>query len=147
MATTTHEGRCYCGDVQFGVAVTEERGVFGSAYCHCDSCRRAHAAPLYHVVFSQLQDFHVTAGSENIVEFQKTPGRIIRAFCSRCGTRVYNRFPKWRPGGNELRAWFPNLLTEGAQQPMPQAFRPKRTNRPEECVLETELLREFLSGV
>ena len=37
-------GRCYCGAVTFSVRTDAK--VHLGCYCHCESCRRAHAAPL-----------------------------------------------------------------------------------------------------
>ncbi len=149
MDATDHsfEGHCYCGGVGFVVTLPAgEKPVF-TAYCHCDSCRRAHAAPLYHVVAVRADAFAVTRGADLLNDFQKDGGRIVRAFCNRCGTRVLNRFSTWRPGGHEIIAWFPNLLGEGVQQPMPAILRPHNTANAGECVLDREFLARFLEGV
>lgn len=44
-----YHGQCYCGKVKF--LVRNDAYPTKAVYCHCESCRRAHAAPLYHVVY------------------------------------------------------------------------------------------------
>jgi hypothetical protein len=140
----TADGHCYCGAFRFTVAIPAgERPIF-AAYCHCDSCRRAHAAPLYHVVCVEDSHFQVTKGHEFINEFKKAGGSIVRAFVTCCGTRVLNRFPSWRPGGRTPLVFFPNLLTDGGQNPLPELLRPTKHNRGQECVLDREFLAAFL---
>ena len=46
------EGFCYCGAVTFSVRA--DATVVRAAFCHCESCRRAHAAPLYQINKNQL---------------------------------------------------------------------------------------------
>jgi hypothetical protein len=48
-------GHCYCGAIRFAVDIPEGDAPIFTAYCHCDSCRRAHAAPLYHVAWQALE--------------------------------------------------------------------------------------------
>ncbi len=137
-------GHCYCGAIQFAVTIPAgERPIF-TAYCHCDSCRRAHAAPLYHVACVDQSMFEITAGAEHLNEFTKPGGTITRAFCQLCGTRILNRFGAWKPGGRTPLAFFPNLLDEATQHDLPEALRPKKTNRPQECVLDVEMLQQQL---
>ncbi|MFT5435244.1 MAG: hypothetical protein ACI9OJ_005961, partial [Myxococcota bacterium] len=79
-------GHCYCGALQFKVRIPAGEQPIFSAYCHCDSCRRAHAAPLYHAVCVDADYFEVTSGAEHLEEFTKAGGRITRAFTRCCGT-------------------------------------------------------------
>ena len=75
-------------------------GALFSMYCHCDSCRRSHAAPLYRVVCIDEAEFSVTEGAELITEFQKPGARVRRCFCQRCGSKIFNVQPpaRSRPG-------------------------------------------------
>jgi hypothetical protein len=133
-------GHCYCGGVTYSVTIPQgDRPIFNT-YCHCDSCRRAHAAPLYHVVCVDESMFELTAGAELLTEFHKPGASLVRAFCSGCGTRVLNRFPGWKPGGRTPLAFFPNTLDEAHQHPLPDLLRSGDNNRPEECVLEAAVL-------
>lgn len=133
-------GHCYCGAVNYRVRIPAgERPLF-SAYCHCDSCRRAHAAPLYHIVAVVASAFEITEGAELIEEFHKPGARVTRAFCRRCGSKVRNRFPGWQPEGNEVVGFFPATLEEQAQYQLPAAMRAQQVNRPQECVLDWDQL-------
>lgn len=133
-------GHCYCGGVTFRVALPADRSPIFTAYCHCDSCRRAHAAPLYQVVCIDRECFQVTQGSERVTPFQKPGSHIVRSFCADCGTRVHNTFPGWTPGGRTPLVFFPGTLDAATQASLPERLRPTRHNEPETCVLDWPLL-------
>lgn len=76
---------CYCGKVTWETSGEKEAVVAG--FCHCASCRRAHAAPLYQSVYVPESTFRVTTGAELI---KSIGAPIERHFCSRCGTRTHN---------------------------------------------------------
>ena len=138
-------GRCYCGAITFSVHIPAGAKPIFTAYCHCDSCRRAHAAPLYHVACVEEGMFELTSGADSLNEFQKPGGTIVRAFCSVCGSRVLNRFPGWSPGGRVPLAFFPDLIDEADRRPLPAAFRPRKHNRPDDCVLDREMLERLFA--
>eukprot|EP00659_Diplonema_papillatum_P007849 gene7849-12062_t len=83
-------GACYCAKVKFvyDSAVPVTKAVF----CHCDSCRRAHGAPLYQVIYVPRDSgaFKITAGEEHIKRYRKPGAPLVRAFCTVCGSRVFN---------------------------------------------------------
>ena len=54
---------------------------FKAAFCHCESCRRAHSAPLYQVVYIPHAAFTVTKGASGITAFRKEGSNVTRAFC------------------------------------------------------------------
>jgi hypothetical protein len=137
-------GHCYCGGVTFKVDIPAGDSPIFTAYCHCDSCRRAHAAPLYHVVCVDEAMFTLTGGAELIQEFKRHGRTITRAFCGTCGSRILNRFGNWRPGGRVPLAWFPNLLDEATQHALPEVLRPQRNNQPDECVLDWGFLQRVV---
>lgn len=138
-------GHCYCGAIAYAVDLeADERPIF-TAYCHCDSCRRAHAAPLYHVVCVDQSQFRLTKGADQLVEFAK-PGKITRAFCGACGTRILNRFGSWKPGGRTPLAFFPNTLDEATTHALPDRFRAQKHNATDECVLDFEKLAELTAA-
>jgi hypothetical protein len=69
-------------------------GFFG----HCESCRRAHTAPLSAVVYIPSIDLKIVEGEEpeSLQAFCKDPPNgVIRSFCKLCGSRVCNT---WAPG-------------------------------------------------
>jgi len=86
----------------------------------------------------------LTSGAELLQDYTRPGATITRAFCSTCGTRILNRFPGWRPGGRVPVVFFPNLLDEATTHDMPEILRPTRHNRPEESVLDAELLQQVL---
>jgi hypothetical protein len=80
MASTT-EGGCLCGAVRF-VATGEP---VGTAWCHCDSCRRHSGAPVSVFVAFRRDAYTVTKGE--ITKFSSSAGRL-RGFCARCGSTL-----------------------------------------------------------
>mgnify|MGYP002634469084 CR=1 FL=1 len=138
-------GHCYCGAIQYAVAIGAGQAPIFTAYCHCGSCRRAHAAPLYHVVCVDDSMFSLISGEEHLVMFTKPGGTITRGFCDACGTRMLNRFGAWRPKGRVPVAFFPNTLDEAVQQDLPDLLRPRRMNRADECVLDLAFLRPLFA--
>ena len=136
-------GHCYCGTVSFEVSLAAGDAPIFTAYCHCDSCRRAHAAPLYHVVCVDQPAFRVTGGEDHLRGYTRPGGHIERVFCDVCGSKVLNRFGGWRPGGKTPIAFFPSLLDEATQHALPEAFRPHKHNHPGESVLDPDMLADF----
>ena len=78
-------GHCLCGGVRF-----EVDGELGPiVYCHCEMCRRA-TGTAFATSASVRGAFRLVAGAELVSEYQSSEGSY-RAFCSRCGSPVYNR--------------------------------------------------------
>lgn len=139
----TLRGHCYCSAIVFRVKIPAGSRPLFTAYCHCDSCRRAHAAPLYHVACIEESMFEIQEGAEHLQEYCKPGGRIVRAFCRQCGSKILNRFPQWRPGGRVPLAFFPDLLDDEDRRPLPELLRPQKHNCPDECVLDRAMLDEL----
>jgi hypothetical protein len=80
-------GRCLCGAVRIEL---EPPTLFAS-HCHCESCRRSHAAAF--VTWTGVVDsrFQLTAGEPEITRYESTPG-AFRCFCSRCGTVMFTYY-------------------------------------------------------
>jgi len=138
-------GRCYCGGLRYEVQIPVGKRPHFSGYCHCDSCRRAHAAPLYQVVIMEANWFEIVAGAELLKDFTRPGARITRAFCSACGTRIVNRFSRWRRSDGEPISFFPNTLDEPLTHPFPELLQPEEHNREQECVLDLMLLAKVES--
>lgn len=79
-------GHCLCGNVRYELAA--ELGPVVN--CHCRFCRRAHGAAFASTCMQSRDDLRFGSGNGDIEEFH-TPGVGFRAFCRRCGTRIYNR--------------------------------------------------------
>jgi hypothetical protein len=117
-------GNCYCESIKFEVRSDVEQTT--AVYCHCESCRRAHAAPLYQVVYVEEAAFRIIEGENLLKDFCKpsthVDGPIIRSFCSNCGSRICNRMPQKPQLGV---GFFPALLCEKDQHNLPEAFKAK----------------------
>ena len=85
---TIRSGRCLCG------AVTWDTGadVLWSGHCHCDSCRRATAAPMTSF-FGVPRDSVTWAGP--LATALTSGGAVQRQFCSRCGTQMTYQADIW----------------------------------------------------
>jgi hypothetical protein len=80
------QGRCLCSAVRY-----ELEGDLGVVVnCHCQFCRRAHGGPFVTISFVPTANLRFVEGAESICE-RHTPGVGYRAFCSHCGTSLYNR--------------------------------------------------------
>ncbi|MEM6928283.1 MAG: GFA family protein [Myxococcota bacterium] len=138
--STTLTGHCYCGGIRFEVTMPARGEAIFALYCHCDSCRRAHAAPLYQVATIDASWFRITEGAELLTEFQRPEASVVRAFCSSCGSKILNRFPGWRPDGRTPLAFFPDTLEEEQRRSLPAALLPTGHANAGECVLDFTLL-------
>jgi hypothetical protein len=85
-------GRCHCGAVRF-VAAFPTRFV---AHCHCESCRRAHAAAFVTWAGFRHEQVRVLQGAGELATHESSPG-TVRRFCRRCGTKLFFESAKW-PG-------------------------------------------------
>ena len=74
-------GGCLCGAVRF-VATGQP---MGTAWCHCQSCRKHSGAPVSVFVAFKRNAYTVTKGE--ITKFNSSPGRL-RGFCARCGSTL-----------------------------------------------------------
>ncbi len=81
---STMKGRCLCRTV----SITVLGPTMFASYCHCESCRLAHAAPFVAWTAVSIERFRVTAGEAAIVRYVSSPG-VERAFCGRCGTSLF----------------------------------------------------------
>lgn len=85
--STPIRGRCLCGAVRIAL---EPPTLFAS-HCHCESCRRAHAAAF--VTWTGVPDarFAVVQGEGEVVRFESSPG-AYRCFCCRCGSAMFTYY-------------------------------------------------------
>lgn len=83
-----YSGACFCGAVT--VEATGEP--VGMGYCHCASCRSWSGGPVNAFTLWQPDAVRVTAGSENIGTFAKTPVSE-RKYCLKCGGHLMTNHP------------------------------------------------------
>ena len=81
----THSGTCYCGEVR--VRVEGEPIVAG--YCHCNSCRKWHSAPINAWAAWRAED--VTIEGETVQSTFNSESQRIS--CAKCGGNVANGKP------------------------------------------------------
>ena len=79
-------GRCLCGAVRY----TLEGELPPLINCHCQFCRRVHGAAFVTVAFVPAAALRLSQGADAVRE-HATPGVGRRAFCDRCGTRLWAR--------------------------------------------------------
>ena len=65
----THKGECFCGAVQIEVSGKPE----AMGYCDCRSCRSWSGGPVNAFTLWKPDAVRITAGSEHVGMFQKTP--------------------------------------------------------------------------
>lgn len=90
MESSTYNGSCFCGAVQF--TVTGDPAAMG--YCHCDSCRKWSAGPVNAFTLWKPEALRVTRGAENIGTYNKTP-KSYRKWCKTCGGHLFTEHPHW----------------------------------------------------
>ena len=83
--TPSAEGGCLCGAVRYRL----HGEPLASSICHCQSCRRASAAPSVGWVTVNRANFMLLGASAR--EYESSPG-VTRSFCATCGTPLtYSR--------------------------------------------------------
>lgn len=133
------KGHCYCEGIQF--EVRSDLKPVTAAYCHCESCRRAHSAPMYQVVYLPEDAFKITSGEDLLKDFSKPSNIIIRSFCSNCGSRICNRLPDKPQLGV---GFFPSLLIEEQQHSLPASFQASYHFLSHEATMELHKLDDGL---
>lgn len=84
-------GRCLCGAIRYELTPPT---AFVS-HCHCETCRRAHAAPF--VTWTKVPSTRL-ALTGTLTAYESSPG-VTRSFCGRCGTQM--TFVADRPEGTK----------------------------------------------
>jgi hypothetical protein len=73
------EGGCLCGAIRYRVSGTP----LYTAICHCQSCRKASAAPSVAWQTYELHNFELLTGKPRT--YRSSPG-VQRTFCQNCGS-------------------------------------------------------------
>jgi len=74
-----HEGGCLCGAVRYAATAAPQV----SAICHCQTCRRAAAAPSVAWLTFGVEAFRWLRGEPRSF---RSSSAVVRTFCGRCGT-------------------------------------------------------------
>lgn len=82
------KGSCLCGAIEYEVSTLDMPIIF----CHCNSCRKAHAAPFVPTAGVVRENFRWLKGEEKLSSFESSPGKV-RHFCSVCGTHLVAERP------------------------------------------------------
>ena len=98
--TSTH-GHCLCESVRF-TATLPSKWV---AHCHCSLCRRAHGAAFVTWVGMDAGRVQIDDGAGSLQWFA-SPAGGERGFCSRCGSPMFFRAPRWPGELHVARALF-----------------------------------------
>jgi len=80
-------GRCLCGAVQIELTPPTEL----ASHCHCESCRRAHAAPLVTWTGLAASQLRFARGEDHLERYESSPG-TFRCFCRTCGTSMLSYY-------------------------------------------------------
>lgn len=101
-ATAVH-AQCLCGAIQLDAALPS----LWLSHCHCTRCRLAHGAAF--VTWVGLEESGCTLHDpQGALRWYRADTRAERGFCSRCGSTLFFRSPRW-PG--ELHVAVANIDT------------------------------------
>lgn len=81
MAESVYRGGCFCGAIRFEVSGP----LLYSAFCHCESCRRAAGAAYVPWATFGKEAFQLRKGE--LTTYRSSPG-VRRGHCARCGTSL-----------------------------------------------------------
>lgn len=84
-----HIGNCFCSAVEIEVSGSPE----AMGYCHCRSCRSWSGGPVNAFSLWKPGAVRVTAGSEHMATFAKTP-MSQRQYCRRCDGHLMTSHPR-----------------------------------------------------
>ncbi|NKB65790.1 MAG: GFA family protein [Candidatus Latescibacteria bacterium] len=80
-----YEGSCLCGQVKVRVTGPPTR----AGFCHCQTCRAWHAAPVNAFAAWPSKAVEVTQGEELLANYKSR--RSNRHWCRECGSGMLNR--------------------------------------------------------
>lgn len=104
----TPSGHCLCGAVRYKF---DADAVLWRAHCHCESCRRACAAPF--TTFFGVRDTAWRWSGTPPARYRSSAG-VERLFCARCGTQMAYRSARW-PG--EIHGYAATLTDSSGFEP------------------------------
>ena len=114
--TIADNGACQCRSVKYKV-----EGKMTSYLCHCKACSHSCGmSPVHFIRVSPASGFQFTDGAD-LVTTAKGYGKMIHAFCSKCGVMIYQY-----PDGNDFRAILPTNfhIEDGVNGKLPEKYLP-----------------------
>ena len=81
-------GRCLCGGIRYAYRGPPK----WTAYCHCESCRRATSSPVAVWIGVERDQFSWEKGSP--AAYASSPG-VVRKFCPTCGSPLSYEGDGW----------------------------------------------------
>lgn len=83
-----YRGSCLCGAVRYEI----DRLDMPISHCHCQTCRKAHAAAYATTAGVMREHFRWLAGEDKLAAYESSPGKF-RRFCSVCGSQLIAERP------------------------------------------------------
>lgn len=83
MSDSRVRARCHCGGVVLMLALPSRM----CGHCHCESCRRIHAAAFVTWTGFVRDQVRVESGQDMLRAYASSPN-VTRQFCGRCGTQL-----------------------------------------------------------
>src|SRR3954470_2145421 len=77
------KGSCLCKAVEYDADSID----MPIGFCHCQTCRKAHASAFAPTAGVKRENFRWTKGREKLVSYESSPGKL-RHFCSVCGSHL-----------------------------------------------------------
>ena len=87
------KGSCLCGEIRYEIDALDT----GIEHCHCQTCRKAHAAAFNSSAGVLPEHFRWLKGEDLLAGYESSPGKI-RHFCGRCGSHlvaIIEGYPYW----------------------------------------------------
>ncbi|KTC63534.1 aldehyde-activating protein [Pseudomonas fluorescens ABAC62] len=82
-------GSCFCKGVRYQIATLD----MPISHCHCNTCRKIHAAPFVATAGVLREHFCWMQGEELLASFESSAGKF-RHFCTRCGSHLMAERPQ-----------------------------------------------------
>lgn len=76
-------GSCLCKAIEYEIDSID----MPIRHCHCQTCRKSHAAPFASTAGVKREHFHWRKGQDKLSSFESSPGKL-RHFCSICGSHL-----------------------------------------------------------
>ncbi|CAG1023104.1 S-(hydroxymethyl)glutathione synthase [Patescibacteria group bacterium] len=77
------KGSCLCGAIEYEIDSID----MPITHCHCQTCRKAHAAPFASTAGVMRKHFRWLKGENKLSSFESSAGKL-RYFCSVCGSHL-----------------------------------------------------------